>query len=189
MGAKATPPAKRDSRALEIPSTAEETRGQSAARAIAGPTLGSAIAAYGFATGTMGDVDLTELAKLITKQARAATDGDLSHGEMMLASQAAALNLIFCDMARRAADNRGDYPLAFDRYIKIALKAQAQCRTTLETLAAIKNPPVVYARQANVAAGPQQVNNYGADNAHAPARGQKSQNAPNELLEGTGDGT
>jgi hypothetical protein len=30
---------------------------------------------------------------------------------------------------------------------------------TLETLATIKNPPVVFARQANIAQGPQQVNN------------------------------
>ena len=38
--------------------------------------------------------------------------------------------------------------------MKLALKAQNQCRMTLETLAAIKNPPVIYARQANFANGP-----------------------------------
>ena len=43
--------------------------------------------------------------------------------------------------------------------MRLALKAQGQCRATLETLAAIKNPPVVFARQANIAHGPQQVNN------------------------------
>jgi hypothetical protein len=41
----------------------------------------------------------------------------------------------------------------------MALRAQSQCRATLETLAAIKNPPIVYARQANVTTGPQQINN------------------------------
>ena len=39
---------------------------------------------------------------------------------------------------------------------KLALKAQSQCRATLETLAAIKNPPVIFVKQAN---GHQQVNN------------------------------
>lgn len=34
-------------------------------------------------------------------------------------------------------------------------KAQSQCRATLETLAAIKNPPVIYAKQANISNGPQ----------------------------------
>lgn len=42
----------------------------------------------------------------------------------------------------------------------MALKAQAQCRATLETLAEIKNPqPTAFLRQANIAYGPQQVNN------------------------------
>lgn len=39
-------------------------------------------------------------------------------------------------------------------------KCSTQCRATLETLAEIKNPrPVVFVRQANIANGPQQVNN------------------------------
>jgi hypothetical protein len=53
----------------------------------------------------------------------------------------------------------GEYIDAADRYMRLALKAQGQCRATLETLAAIKNPPVVIARQANVSHGPQQINN------------------------------
>ena len=47
-----------------------------------------------------------------------------------------------------------------ERLMRLGLKAQSQARATLETLAQIKNPPVVYARQANVASGPQQ-NNFG----------------------------
>lgn len=43
--------------------------------------------------------------------------------------------------------------------LRLALKAQSQCRATLETLANIKNPPVVYAKQANVTTNPQQINN------------------------------
>jgi hypothetical protein len=46
-----------------------------------------------------------------------------------------------------------------ESFMRMALKAQSQCRATLETLAAIKNPPVVITRQANIAQGPQQVNN------------------------------
>jgi len=44
--------------------------------------------------------------------------------------------------------------------MRLALRAQSQCRATLETLAVIKNPTTVaYVRQANIANGPQQVNN------------------------------
>ena len=71
----------------------------------------------------------------------------------------------------------GEYIEASERYMRLALKAQAQCRATIETLAAIKNPPVVIARQANISNGPQQVNN-------GPApRADGSLNQPNELLE------
>ena len=46
-----------------------------------------------------------------------------------------------------------------ERLMRLALKAQGQCRATLETLAVLKGPPTLFAKQANIAAGPQQVNN------------------------------
>ena len=52
----------------------------------------------------------------------------------------------------------GYVPVA-ETYLRLALKAQSQCRASIESLAQIKNPPVVYARQANFANGAQQVNN------------------------------
>jgi hypothetical protein len=61
----------------------------------------------------------------------------------------------------------------------MALRAQSQCRATLETLATVKNPPVVFAKQANIANGPQQVNNTLNASPHAGG----IPNAPNELLE------
>jgi hypothetical protein len=60
--------------------------------------------------------------------------------------------------------------------MRVALKAQAQCRATLETLAAIKNPPLVYAKQANVTTGPQQINN-------GTMRTGENQIQPSKLLE------
>jgi hypothetical protein len=68
-----------------------------------------------------------------------------------------ALNGLFANLAHRARTT--EYTDKLDRYLRLALKAQGQCRATLETLAAIKNPPTVIARQANFAHGPQQVNN------------------------------
>ena len=43
--------------------------------------------------------------------------------------------------------------------LRLALKAQAQCARTVEVLAAMKNPPIVFAKQANIAHGHQQINN------------------------------
>ena len=42
--------------------------------------------------------------------------------------------------------------------MRLALKAQAQARSTAEALALLKNPQP-YIRQVNVTTGPQQVNN------------------------------
>ena len=66
-----------------------------------------------------------------------------------------------------------------EAYSRMALKAQNQCRMTLETLATIKNPPIVYAKQANIAHGHQQVNN----GTPTPTHAEKNQTSPNELLE------
>ncbi len=59
-----------------------------------------------------------------------------------------------------ACNKVGRNPETVERYMKLALKAQSQCRSTLQAISKIKNPMIVgYVRQANVAYGPQQVNN------------------------------
>ena len=78
----------------------------------------------------------------------------------MLVAQTIALNAVFSDMAWRAAENIGEYLPATEIYLRLAFKAQAQFRATIEALAEIKNPrPVAFVKQANIAQGPQQVNN------------------------------
>jgi hypothetical protein len=62
----------------------------------------------------------------------------------------------------------------------------AGCRAAVETLAAIKNPPVVFARQANIAQGPQQVNNQMMPTSEPRARGE-NENTPNKLSGGSNE--
>ena len=70
-----------------------------------------------------------------------------------------------------------------DAYLRLALKAQGQCRATWATLAAMKNPqPTTFVRQTNIAQGPQQVNNGSAALA-APAGSPRIENSQNKLLE------
>jgi hypothetical protein len=67
--------------------------------------------------------------------------------------------------------------------MRLALKAQSQCRATLETLSVVKNPPsVAFVRQANIANGPQQVNN-GPPSAADASRARETEIQPNKLLE------
>ena len=109
-----------------------------------------------------GDVSLTELVASLRDQGEAVNRGDLAAAERMLSAQVVALNAVFAEMARRAALNMGEHLGATESYMRLALKAQSQSRATVETLAAIKNPPVVFARQANINNGGQQQVNNGA---------------------------
>lgn len=135
-----------------------------------------------FAKPSYGDLDLTALSDELMAQISAVTKGDLQRAEAMLIAQAHTLEALFCELTRRAGLNMGEYLQAAETYMRLALKAQSQCRATLETLATMKNPPVAFVRQANIAHGPQQVNNAPAGDA---PRARESEIEPNELLEVT----
>ena len=136
-----------------------------------------------FAKGSFGELDLTESVRVMTDHTRAVQAGNLAGLEATLTAQAVALDAIFNELARRAAANMGEYLNATEIYLRLGLKAQAQCRATLQTLAEIKNPPAVaFVGQANIANGPQQVNN-GLSAGNAPlARAGISTNPSSELL-------
>lgn len=105
-----------------------------------------------------GAPDLPALIQDLGDRVEKVQDGNLMPLEAMLYGQAQALQAIFTNLSRRSAMNAGEYINASETYMKLALKAQSQCRATLETLAVIKNP-MPYIKQANIANGPQQVNN------------------------------
>jgi hypothetical protein len=129
----------------------------------------------------LGDsLDVPTLLEVLRSQAAAAKSNDLAQAEAMLMNQATALQTLFGRLAERGMGC--DQALAFEANLRIALRAQSQCRATLETLAMIKNPaPVAFVRQANIAAGPQQVNNGPAP--VEPARARETENQQTKLLE------
>ena len=122
--------------------------------------LANAFNAMAFAKASVGELSLTDMVESLQASGEAINRNDLAAAERMLYAQAVTLNAIFTDMARRAASNMGEYLDATDRYMRLGLRAQAQCRTTVETLHEMKNPhPVAFVQQANIAHGAQQVNN------------------------------
>jgi hypothetical protein len=127
----------------------------------------------------VGDLDVTSLVDELRQQAATASGGDLKRQEAMLAIQAHTLDTIFNELARRA--NAAEYLPQFEAYLRLGLKAQSQCRATVEALAEIKNPKqVAIVQQANIASGPQQVNNVPNG---VPARAEKAENRQDKLLE------
>ena len=187
----APPPAKPKGWTLETPPLAPgETPDRFMAQVASAGIVGNARSLVDFGHGTFGELSLTDCAKALKDTAQGLNDGDLSAAVTMLSSQAVALNAMFGELARRSALNMGEYLDASERYMRLALKAQGQCRATLETLAAIKNPPVVFARQANINNGGQQQVNNGApqnrpvsDAGAAVPHASESLSGPNELLE------
>jgi hypothetical protein len=128
---------------------------------------------------SLGELPLESLVDDLREQCELVAKGDLRRPEELLVTQAHTLDGLFHFMARRALANFGKYPQAAETYMRLALKAQAQARATVESLAEIKNPkPIAFVKQANIANGPQQVNN-GVD----PVRAGKSQIEPNKVLE------
>lgn len=111
-----------------------------------------------------GNHEVNALVVELAEQVAAVNRGDMSRPEAMLVAQSHTLDEIFAVLARRAQANILEgYSEAGERYMRLAFKAQSQCRTTIETLAEMKNPrPVAFVRQANISNGPQQVNNGGA---------------------------
>ncbi len=140
------------------------------------------LTAHMFAGGLAGDeLDLTAMHARMMGAAKDAAAGDLATLERMLSGQAQTLNIMFTELARRAAANMGQHLDATETYLRLALKAQAQSRATVEALAEIKNPrAVAFVKQANIAQQ-QQVNN--GMQPSAPARAQEPTNSRNELLE------
>ena len=102
-------------------------------------------------------LDPGSVSQYIRREAVQAASGDLVPLQQMLAIQAKSLDMIFYDFAARAGNcTTLD---AREQCLKIALKAQIQCRTTVESLAVIQQGPAIFAKNANINHGQQQVNN------------------------------
>ena len=135
-----------------------------------------------------GAGDALEVSDLVTEMKKAGNEavaGELGRVERMLANQALTLDAIFNNMAQRSF--RQESYKGIEVLMRLALKAQAQARSTAEALALLKNP-MPYIRQANIAHGHQQVNNgapshFETSTAQARTHAGNSETEPNKLLE------
>jgi hypothetical protein len=132
------------------------------ARQVFDPTINTTITSMEYSKGMFSDLSLTDCVDAMRGQVKAVNDGNLSNMEAVLVAQAKALDAMFNSLARRAISNMGGgHMQAADTYMRLALKAQGQCRATIETIGELKYPKsATFIRQANIA-GQQQVNNGG----------------------------
>ena len=108
-------------------------------------------------TSNLAEIDSLALVGRVQQLTEDAVAGDLGQMEAMLAAQAIALDAIFHRLAGQAHQNMGQHASAVDTYLRLGLKAQAQCRSSIEALAVLKAPKQ-YISQTNVA-NTMQVNN------------------------------
>lgn len=143
------------------------------------PSLNGGAVVHAYVGNVMGDgADPDALIKNLRGTFAEVKDGNLQYLEAMLISQAAALQTIFASLARRAQQQ--EERREFEGYLGLALKAQAQSRVTITALIDMKNPrQATFVSQANIANGPQQVNNgnmSGVPDTTTPAGNQFPQN-------------
>jgi hypothetical protein len=119
---------------LQLTTEPGEADGTRLAKLGLDPAANAMTTARLFTKGTFGELAITALYEEMGKAVAAAKRGDLSRQRAMLAGQSFALNAIFTEMARRAALNMGEYVQTSERYMRLALKAQAQSRATVEAL-------------------------------------------------------
>lgn len=143
----------------------------------------SAAVMQSYQKNVMGsDVDFEVLVKGIMGTCTQVNGGNLQTMEAMLVSQATALQTIFTDLARKAQAQT--YQKQFEVYLGLALKAQAQSRATISALVDLKYPrQATFVKQANIAHGPQQVNNGVMPSGASASHGKKQKTEQNKLLE------
>jgi len=150
------------SMSLKVAQEDGKTAGQHAAELATTGLASNAFATTAFAqpSGMLLGEHLGDVHRPLKAAVERTKTGTTDQADELLTAQAVTLNQVFVEMLRRAAPNMGDHLGATETYMRLALKAQSQCRATLESLSEIRNPrSVAFVRQANIAAGHQQVNN------------------------------
>jgi hypothetical protein len=160
---------------LKIYRTEEQSKDEAVAQTFLNPITNAAISIKSH-NKKHDEVTVDGLKSELQRQINKVNDGNLQRAEAMLLAQAHTLDSLFTDLLGRSRLNMGEYFHAAEKYMRLALKAQGQCRTTLEALAEIKNPkPYIQNNRAQY----QQINN-GMPQPHAHDENLKQSN---ELLE------
>ena len=165
---KGAAPTQPDSAHTIIPAPTDEERLQAGRN-----VTDSAYAAVNVICSTKRDhldsIEVAEIFLQLKAQATAIQSGDLSLFDAMLVNQAVALQSLFADLAVKASSGPKS-PELFEMQLKLAMRAQNQCRATIQTLLESRNQTVFINNQANVSHGPQQVVNNPLAHTGAQAR-------------------
>jgi hypothetical protein len=100
-------------------------------------------------------LDIPQLMAVLKTESERLSEGKSEDVGPILANQALALQSLFSRLTERALSH--SHVSNIEAFMRLALRAQNQCRATLETLSSFNKAPTVFAQQANVATN-QQIN-------------------------------
>jgi hypothetical protein len=147
------------------------------------PEFKAAMTAHAFAP-LIGEQDLAAVFQRVGELSTKSVKESSKDLEYMLTSQTIALDSIFNRLAVQAQASIGKHPKVVDTYLRLALKAQSQCRATAEALAALKSPRQ-YINQTNVA-GAMQIN-IERENPYVDRGAESKDAASNPAMEALGE--
>jgi hypothetical protein len=173
-------------RPMLVPKAHDESEERAYVRALLRPQVNNALTLANVMKRDFGERSLNDLVEELEAQTKAVNQGNLAKPEALLLAQSITLDVLFNKLARIADLNIFTNIDAAERLFRLALKAQSQSRSTVETLGLLKNPfPTVIAKQANVTTGPQQVNNGIGTSTPVNAHARESEIQQSKLLEQT----
>lgn len=181
---------RQEPKAIPVEKTPEMSIDRAMAGAAIKPSINAAVVVEAFQGNLLGkDVSLMELVNALRDSMKEVGQSDMAVIEAMLVGQATALQTVFASLSKKAVLQTG--LRQYEVMLNLALKAQNQSRTTIQTLIELKFPRhATFVKQANIANGPQQVNNGQQSplgDAAAAVRTQDSPNPQNKLLKDSAD--
>lgn len=172
-----------DSTPLDVEPPRDGPSRQAVARKLTGPFTRHGLVTGEACSRLVENIDnadkpgLLDYALAIKERADNAAAGDLEASSTMLMAQALSLDSIFSEYARIALVNVTKHMDASERYMRLALKAQANSRATLEALAKLHQPREQTVRHVHVNEGGQAVI---ADQFHHHAGGRENGQAADQ---------
>lgn len=128
------------------------------ARLVHMPHYRNAAAGGSFGSSSAGmPSDSVASTRIVTEQCAKTRAGNMGLPSDILTAQAMTLDAVFTEMLKRSGANIGEYPEAAERYMRMAMKAQAQCRTSIEALSKMHQPREQVVRHVHVYEGGQAV--------------------------------
>lgn len=147
--------ARNDESALKL----KAERNATIARVAILPDLRHAAVTRKFANPMVGDTESewTDTVTALAEETTAVANGDLRRLSKVLMAQALTLDTVFTQLTDRAANNMGRHIDATDRYLRLALRAQANSRATMEAIMRLHQPREQIVKHVHVNQGGQAI--------------------------------